>query len=350
MTFINCLGSGEEYNVGAVFSQKATLNVNVCKFIDNCGKEGSSITSYSSDVIVKNSTFISNSENIVRGQIYIYEAALTVSDSIFLNTTSKYATAIFAEEKSEILINNTKFINLFANKTAGAIVAKTNVGLTVDNCEFYNVSSTNNGGAIFVDVRGETGKDEGEVEIIRTSFDNCHSAFGGAVLQLGGTLVVRNSTFTSNVADYEGGAIYTSFAQVGVADSKFRNNSLLDNVSYGGACYFDYGYANLARNIFENNTGFIVSTVCAYDTDLKLRSNYFDNPSNVTSIYTVYGSIEYKTNKNTFNNDTYSFGNTNYFYNFENTANPFIILNNTISYDEMPAKFDLREYGWVFTC
>ena len=309
VTFINCIGTGNPYNMGAIYSKEARLIVNDCKFIDTSGEEGSSITAYGCDVTVNNSTFISNSDKIIKGQIYGYQSDLKVLNSIFLNTTSRYATAIFCEYKSDIEINNTKFRNLFANKTAGAIAVKENINLDVNNCEFY-------------------------------------SSFGGALLQLGGTIIVRSSEFISNKANYEGGAIYTSFATVGIADSKFRSNSLQDEISYGGACYFDMGTVNLARNIFENNLASNVTTIYAYDTDLTLRNNYFENPSNVTSIYTVYGTVTDKKNNN-FTNDKRSFGNTNDFYNFENTAKPFIILNNTLSYDEMPAKFDLRDYGWI---
>ena len=346
VTFINCIGTGTPYNMGAIYSKEAPLIVNDCKFIDTSGEEGASITSYGGDVTVNNSTFISNSDKIIKGQIYVYQADLKVLNSIFLNTTSKYATAIFCEHKCGIEINNTKFRNLFANKTAGAISVKENINMDINDCEFVNVSSVNNGGAIFLDITGNNQTADGEVEINNCKFYDCYSSFGGALLQLGGTIIIKNSEFTSNKANYEGGAIYTSFATVGIADSKFRSNSLQDEISYGGACYFDMGTVNLARNIFENNLASNVTTIYAYDTDLTLRNNYFENPSNVTSIYTVYGTVTDKKNNN-FTNDKRSFGNTNDFYNFENSAKPFIILNNTISYDEMPAKFDLRDYGWV---
>ena len=77
-----------------------------------------------------------------------------------------------------------------------------------------------------------------------------------------------------------------------------------------------------------------------------MENNYFNNPSNVTSIYTVYGGIKH--DKNNFTDDNISHLTTQTItIILKIHANPFIIINNTLSFDEMPEKFDLREYGWV---
>ena len=103
VTFINCSGK-DSSNMGAIVSSKATLNVNNCKFIDTCGDDGASITASMSVVTVDNSTFISSSNKIIKGQIYSSNSNLNVLNSNFLNTTSKYATAIFATDKGSISI------------------------------------------------------------------------------------------------------------------------------------------------------------------------------------------------------------------------------------------------------
>ena len=348
VTFINCSGDDgpNKDNSGAIQALSGYLKINNCNFIDNSGGDGASITAYSCTVDVVNSTFISSSDKIIKGQIYLDKSELTVSNSNFLNTTSKYATAILAEDNCKVKISNSKFRNLFANKTAGAISIKNTPTLIISDCEFYNVSSVNNAGAIFVDTSAEEEKNnKGLVNIDNTKFEDCHSGFGGAILQLAGKLIITDSQFYSNDADYEGGAIYTSYVAVDIFDSTFRDNSVSDSISYGGACSFDMGNVTLMNNIFENNTGSIVSTIYAYDTNLSLQKNFFDNPSNVTSIYTVYGKVF--DSQNVINSDKNSTGNTNNFYNFENTATPFIIFNNTVDLDDIPDRFDLKEYGWV---
>lgn len=347
VTFINCQGSGKESdNFGAIFSKGGDVNINNCKFIDTSGYEGASITAYSSEVTVLNSTFTSSSDKIVKGHIYSYNTNLTVTNSHFLNTTSKYAAAVFGEDLGIIDIENCTFKNLSANMTAGAIAIKLVPRLYVLGCEFDNVSSENNGGAIFADINGNLNKISGLVEIDGAKFTNCRSGFGGAILQLGGELYIYNSDFTSNMAEYEGGAIYTSFAKVAITNSTFTSNMALNQMSYGGACYFDMGKVEIEKCTFKNNLASDVTTIYAYDTTLNLENSYFNNPSNATSLYTVYGKVV-KDAKTDFTSDNYSFGNTNYFYNFENTANPFTIVNGTLPFDELPEKFDLRDYGWV---
>ena len=118
VTFINCIGDNETYSAGAVYSRDAVLNVNNCKFIDNCGENGASITSSESDINVVNSTFTSSRDNIIKGQICLDMSNLTVDGSNFLNTTSKYAAAIFFRNDGKLIISNSKFKNLFASKTA----------------------------------------------------------------------------------------------------------------------------------------------------------------------------------------------------------------------------------------
>ena len=351
VTFINCIGKGTEDNVGAICSLK-TLTVNNCKFIDNAGIEGASISSYSSKVRITGSTFISSYE-LTKGHVYLDGSSASVKNSEFINTTSKYATAIFSESddpKSKLVlrISNSRFENLNAIKTAGAIGTKLIYSIDIKNCIFDNTSSSNNGGAVYFDMNGEVSSNKlrpSYTTITGTTFNNCYSGFGGALLQLGGHLEISKSTFTSNQAGYEGGAIYTSCTNVTISDSKFISNSAKDPVSYGGAAYFDKGNVIISDSTFEKNLAFEGASIYSYDTTLNLIDNTFNNPSDSYSIYLIYGKLVKSGNK--FNQDKYSTKNTDYNYNFDGNANSFNLLNNTISFDELPAKFDLRDYGWV---
>ena len=122
VTFINCFGNGTESNYGTLYfsSNDAVLNVNNCNFIDNGGENGASITAIMSTVNIVNSTFYSKSDKIVKGHIYLTSnSQATVVNSNFLNTTSRYAAAIFFNNDGRLIIKNSKFRNLQANKTAG---------------------------------------------------------------------------------------------------------------------------------------------------------------------------------------------------------------------------------------
>ena len=347
VTFINCNGPKKSTtnNFGAVYSSYNKLNINNCKFIDNSGKNCASIYAYSSTATINNSIFTSSSANITKGHIQLEDSNLTVTNCSFSNTTSKYAAAIFGL-KSDVAIYNTKFNNLIANKTAGAIALKLSDRLKISNCQFDSILSEKNAGAVFADVDGGERGHKGTVKIENTVFNNCYSEFGGAFLQLGGDLIIENSNFTSNQAKYDGGAIYTSFANVNISKSNFKLNSLIDEMSCGGATYFDRGNVILKENVFENNSGLEVSTIYAYDTNLTLSNNYFNNLLEVTSICTVFGSITLQ-GENKFNKDILSFNNTDYAFNIELSNKTFKLLNNTIPYTTLPSEFDLRNLSWV---
>ena len=347
VTFKNCFGDGEKSNYGALYfsSNNSVLNVNNCKFIDNGGENGASITAIMSKVNIVNSTFYSNSDKIVKGQVYLSSSSqATVLNSNFLNTTSRYAAAIFFSNDGRLIIKNSKFKNLYATKTAGAIGARIISDLIISDCVFDSVSSENNGGAIFVDSFAGDSVFRSEVNIDNTVFNKCNSHFGGAILQLEGNLIINNTNFTSNYAEYEGGAIYTSYTAVVIQNSKFISNNLISDGSCGGACYFDEDKATLKGNYFENNNGSDGSAIFAYDNELTLNGNYFNNPSGGSSIYTTYGKVNFD-DKNNFNSDVKSLNNKNNNYNFENNAVPLIIINNTIYFDELPKQFDLRDYN-----
>ncbi len=228
------------------------LIANNCTFIDNAGNNGASITSYYSTVKITNSTFKRSSDDIVKGHIYLHMSNATIDNCDFLNTTSKYAAAIFSNENVNLNISNSRFKNLHAYKTAGAIAAKRSARLSVSDSEFDNDASENNGGAIFVDANGsEEENNPMDSTITRTTFNNCYSGFGGAILQLGGKLIISASNFTNNKAKYEGGGLYTSHVSAQIQESLFKSNSVADDISYGGAAYFDMGSVRISDSRFE---------------------------------------------------------------------------------------------------
>ena len=265
---------------------------------------------------------------------------MIVLNSSFTNTTSRYSTVIFSEEGGVVSISKSRFKNLVANKTAGAVAVKGISVLELSDCEFDNVSSANNGGAIFVDCNAK-GKVLVSSLVNNTNFTNCSSDFGGAILQLNGHLIIISSIFHSNSATYEGGAVYTSFADLYILNSKFISNNVEDDISYGGACYFDNADAKINGSDFINNTGSFVSTIFSYGSDLELGYNRFICPSDVISIYSVYGEVELE-DTNILTNVKLSLNNTNHAFNFEGSPNPFTLVDNPIVFDEIPPAFDLR--------
>ena len=162
--------------------------------------------------------FMSSSKELVWGFVYgRLGATITVLNSVFANTRSQYSTAIMSDKST--VIKNSKFVNLYANFTAGAVAVKgIKDDAVIENCTFVNVSSSKNGGALFIDTYDSGFK---PVSITNSTFTDCNSGFGGAIMALGGNITIEDCNFTNNVVLFDGGAIYTSHSIMTISNSIF---------------------------------------------------------------------------------------------------------------------------------
>lgn len=335
-------------NGGAVSTQTTRYSSTNDKFANNYADKGSAIhVDGNSTLNLNNGTFVSDRQ-LYWGLVYVANSQMTIANTSFVNISSKYTPAIYIRE-SKGEIKNCDFINLIADITAGAIGIKDfSKTIVIENCNFINTASRKNAGALFVDTSAEDLITFGKVSIDGCQFINCSSEFGGAILYLGGTLTVNNSNFTSNNAIYDGGAIYSSYTKANILNSNFiSNHALTEGFSNGGAYYFDKGTLTINSTRFVNNTASEASSIYTYDSTLILNNNLFNNPSkNGTSIYAVFLK-KITDNGNKFNEDVKSLENKNFETNVEGGNLSFIILNNTIHFDELPSSFDLRKYNFT---
>ncbi len=351
VSFINC-SSGNLNGMhigGAVLSIDSKYTSNDDKFINNYAPTGAAIYSEESEIRISNGLFKSN-KTAPLGLIYaVSNTKLYIYNSTFANTTSKYATAIYIN-KGNVYINNTRFHNLHANITAGAVGIKMG-NLIIDNSEFINSSSSKNGGAIYADIIGNTIED-GEVIINNTTFKNCSSEFGGAILQLGGVSEITYSNFTNNTAKYNGGATYFSYVHSLINNSNFDYNKvdIFNNYpTYGGAIFNDKsdGELNIANSNFTNNDAYLGSALYIYDSKYILNNLNFNNNQNY-SIYSVYDNNTSEIGKLT-GDYTLSQLNTDYVYVMIGEGIKLTIINpinETVNLTNL-TKYDLRELGWV---
>ena len=316
------------------------------RFINNNAKQGSSIYSVMGIVTLSNGTF--RYENPTTwGLLYLTNTLISIENNTFANITSNYSTAIHIKN-SKGKIKNCDFVNLTA-MTAGAIGIKLHFeDIIIEDCNFINVTSQKNGGAIYADVGGERGLGHGNITIFNSQFSDCHSEFGGAYVQLAGNLTISYTNFTSNSAVFDGGAIYTSWADVILDNSRFVSNiAQTEGFSNGGAAYFDNGDLTLDSCAFENNTANEASSIYMYDAAAELYDNYFNNPTaDSTSIYAVYSNCSIVSGNN-FTDDLLSLNNTNYNLNVKGNQIEYEIINNIINVTTLPKRFDLRDWGWV---
>lgn len=132
----------------------------------------------------------------------------------------------------------------------GAIYVYT-AALTVSDCVFYNHDSTNAGGAInFYNLTGDS--------LIETSrFYSNNGVYGGAIaasyLGDSGRLIIANNVFYNNTATEGGGAIYAGLqAHPAIYNNTFAYNTA-DTDGGGVYIYEDNSALSIKNNIFYDN-------------------------------------------------------------------------------------------------
>lgn len=333
----------DKENGGAILAENATYTSVNDKFVNNLAvKFGSAIfISDNSTLSIKNDIFKSDG-HLQWGLIEIRESKFTIQDTNFSNLISDYTTVLHVETSSGI-IKNCNFTDLYANVTAGALgfkeIAKS---ISIENCTFRNVSSRKNAGAILLDIGGANPMDyNGSCIINNSKFIDCSSNFGGALIQLHGTLKISDTIFKDNNAYWKGGAIYISHVTADFDNLLFDNNKA-NQSEVSGAIFNDLGNLTINKSNFTNNVG----SLYAYDSNYAISNSYFKgNVLNINSFFDGEAAI---LKNNTFIDGKNMLNQTYYKYTYE--LNNIPIAYNPITFDLSLANassFDLRNYGLV---
>ena len=331
---LNFINSNRSEKAGGAIYASGLLILNNVTFTNNTAVLGGAIYVKNS-LVLNNATFTNNTAKW-GGSIYSEENAEIVN-STFNNSTSDYAAAIYA--KGNISIINSIFENLYACATAGAIGLKGLAYGEIINCTFANTAAFKNGGAIYIDISIMESKG---TYIANSTFINSTGDYGGALVQLSGDLKIENSIFANNTAEYDGGAIFVSGETLILDNCSFESNNILyEELFNGGAVYCDRANFTSIYSTFTNNSK---NAVYAYDVNLNLTDNEFEN--NGEAIHCVFGKTV-SLNNNTYNNDILTLNDTNYASVIIENSIELELINNTINVEVLPARFDLRDWGWV---
>ena len=344
ITFINNNATVQGGAVG-LFTDLALI-INNSRFINNYAGSGPSIYVENGNLSIYNTEFTSN-VHTKGGQVILRRAIGYIDNATFANIVSDYSPAIQLTESKALTVLNSKFVNLTANITSGAINVKDGGEIYIRNCEFTNTTSSKNAGAILADITGYTGKRPGNVTIVDSVFRDTSSGFGGAYIQFGGKLLINNTEFTNNHATYNGGSVYISYVDAEVNDCNFTSNGvdMIENYpTYGGAMVIDMSTITINNSRFINNTASKGNAIYGYDASYSIKNSLFENDTN--DIYTFFDK-EHSFENNTLLNDNISINNTFYATIKVGEGIQLTLLNNTISVDTLPSKFDLRDWGWV---
>ena len=336
---------------GIVFA-RGTYVSNDDKFLDSTTTDMGVISLYNSNLFIINALMMSSKE-LSWGFIYDYEnSSITVLNSTFANTTSNYSTAI--KISKEASIENSKFINLHAEFSAGAIAVKKADDCIINNCTFINVTSKMNGGAILADINDPAYIKR--VVINNSKFVNSYSKFGGAIMQYGSRLTVDNCNFTNNSALFDGGAIYSSYAVLHLINSVFDENWAQydgdDRSTYGGTIFCDMGGFNFIDSTLTNSYAKLGAAIYMYDSNYYIVNSTFNNNFNSNGNYDdIFTEFDMETaflEDNTYSGKgSVSLNNTSYETIINATGMKLNLINNTIDVTSLPSKFDLRDWGWV---
>lgn len=335
LTIIN--GFSEENGGAIILSDMVTL-INVT-LKNNHANQGGAIFAIGM-LNIENCSFDNNTADDYGGCIKS-EMALSVSNSNFTNSKSKYCPAIYSFKNLDmgimLSIENCTFENLTAEESAGAVGIKHVITAKIINCTFINTSSKRNGGALLVD----SFRIPGDVVVENSTFINSRGDYGGALLILGSNLNMQNCEFINNTALYDGGAIYASCCDINIENTTISGNRLIhDEEGNGGGIYIDYSTAYILNCTITDNTK---NGIYAYDKDLTVENTTF--AGNGEAIHGVF--LDYEPINVTTGNDTICVNDTNYFSAVSGIGKEIVLVNNTIDIVNLPSRYDSRDWGWV---
>ena len=327
LNFINANRSGD--NGGAIITS-CPLILNNVTFKNNNAENGGAIYQ-NNNITLDNVTFINNTAK--RGGSIYGETAIIVN-SAFINSTSTYAPAIWV--RTDMIIENTIFENLLAEKTGGALAVQEANLLKINECTFQNTSAKKNGGAIYID------NEFGEFIISNSRVLNSSAEMGGAIVKLDGDITIKNCEFVDNRAIYSGGAIYVSNVNLNIADTLICQNKILtDSELYGGGgIYSDYSNTNVDNCTIINNTR---NGIYAYDKNLNVKNSVFSN--NGEEIHGVF--LDYTIDNTQIDNGTLFLNDTYYPIYINENIIELQLINNEINVETLPSRYDSRDWGWV---
>ena len=353
VSFIDNVAGDSAGTLSVVEDSFVTLNN--ARFADNIAGDRSGADVYvdTSELRCLNSQFTSK-YSTKYGSIFARVAyAVLLDNCTFINISSTYSPALFCWSEQSItyaVINNTRFINLSATESAGAVSLKLARKGIIENCIFENTRSVKNAGAIFIDTIGE-GAGIGSVDIINVTCTDTYSSYGGALVQIGGNLTIQDSTFTGCHGDYDGGAIYVSWASAQIKNSTFTSNHVENNRQYpslGGAIYFDHGELNLTDCEFNTNNALSAGAICLYDSKYRI-DNITLNSNGDEAVLTFFdiSGCEIGALHGADNVSAQDINRTFYPGCISEEGKIITLITNNINLTTLPVRFDLRDYGWV---
>ncbi len=219
---------------GAIEAVYGSLTVSGGTFTKNVASGGAAIQDALATMALSNSTFTSNSGTVFAGAIDNGSSNGTVTNSTFTGNSAPFAGAInnFNYSEGGLSVSGSTFTDNAATDGQGGAIYNTlgtSTGVrTVTNCVFIGNQATSGGGAIY-DNPTYGGSGDGLVLTVSSSTFTSNAATGdsdgGALLNVGGTTTLADSTFSGDQASSYGGAIFTQGGDLALTNCTLASNT-----------------------------------------------------------------------------------------------------------------------------
>ena len=303
-------GNNATENGGAIDWNATMGNLTNTQFISNNAKYGAALCreSNSTGGFGYNNTFTANHAYIGGAALGWLGADTIKIDTYYFynNTADVHGGAIYIGPNS----NNCKIVNSIfegnnvTNSTSGfggAIVCIAS-NTTIDKSSFKN-NNAHDGGAVYVTSLS------GNTNITKSNFTDNHAVdYGGAIGLRASTVQINESYFDHNTASY-GGAVYTG--GVGrdnyIINSTFKSNNATIN---GGAVDWNASYGNVTGSTFEDNhayNGGAIYVGVHGDAGAIINSTFKDNTAVMKG-----GAVDWNASSGDVWNSTFENNNASY--------------------------------------
>ena len=239
-TFINSkfLNNTATLNGGAVHLGGDCNFIN-STFINNTAPEGGALYLYGGSGNFTNVTFTSNIAQEYGGAVRSYGTFNNFTNALFTENYAKYGGAVYITGSGNF--NNATFADNNVSKSGGALYLYDGSG-NFTNSIFNNNTASVSGGAVYFS--------RSNGNLTNSTFDDNRANSGAAVYTEEDSFYhFINDTFTANIAQEYGGAVYIKRDGM-FTDSKFNNNS----AQYGGAVFINNGSCTIINSTFTNNS------------------------------------------------------------------------------------------------
>ena len=229
----------QEYG-GAVRSYGTFNNFTNALFTENYAKYGGAVYITGSGNF-NNATFADNNVSKSGGALYLYSGSGNFTNSIFNNNTASVSGGAVYFSRSNGNLTNSTFDDNRANSGAAVYTEEDSFYHFINDTFTANIAQEY-GGAVYIKRDGM---------FTDSKFNNNSAQYGGAVFINNGSCTIINSTFTNNSASANGGALSIKYGSCTIINSTFTNNSASAN---GGALSIKYGNCTIINSTFINNT------------------------------------------------------------------------------------------------